>query len=419
VLLLSNGFGMYQCIKSVFRNIGALLFVVMLVSPSFVQSAGTSFTASGSFTVPAGVTQIFVTGSGYGGRGADVDGSPYFADGRVYSGGGGGSAGSVLNQSISVTPGSTYPVTISYAGGTVFGSFLTLTNGQDASQQFGGNGGTPNGQKGGDGESVLPASVPPPGRYAVVGSQGGSSLISLGGTGGSYGYSVMGECFVDVSSMGVNGSGGGGGTFCYEDGRGYGGAGANGGEAFLDLTWVNPTTGNINVSANNASASWTLSGPTTLTGSGLAQSYTAVPTGNYTLTWNPVAGYSTPVSQSLTLTANNTVTFAPGNYTATPGYMSGATLTAVPNACGSIKVSVTGMTSGPQWYINMTDNGAPAGNPTGTTASFSGDFSASPGSSHQYRVTISNNFGDSRVLGPVIATGPVACIGPSVNLFFQ
>ncbi len=74
--------------------------------------------------------------------------------------------------------------------------------------------------------------------------------------------------------------------------------------------------GTISVSSNLAGASWTINEPQTITGSGATQTSTSQPAGTYTITWNTVAGYTTPISQSLTLTVGNTILFE-GNYIAT------------------------------------------------------------------------------------------------------
>jgi uncharacterized protein (TIGR02145 family) len=73
------------------------------------------------------------------------------------------------------------------------------------------------------------------------------------------------------------------------------------------------STGTISVSSNVAS-SWTITGPETITGTGVLQSLVSKPTGIYTIIWNDVPGYVTPATQSLTLTQGGSISFA-GNYT--------------------------------------------------------------------------------------------------------
>jgi len=74
--------------------------------------------------------------------------------------------------------------------------------------------------------------------------------------------------------------------------------------------------GNINVSSN-IPASWTITGPATITGSGTSQSSLSKPTGTYTITWGAVAGYTKPVTQNLALADGGTINFR-GTYVAIP-----------------------------------------------------------------------------------------------------
>ena len=75
------------------------------------------------------------------------------------------------------------------------------------------------------------------------------------------------------------------------------------------------SSGTITVTSTDSSASWTITGPATLTGTGLSATYTAQPTGAYTITWGAVSGYTAPASQSFTLTPGGTISFN-GTYTA-------------------------------------------------------------------------------------------------------
>ena len=81
----------------------------------------------------------------------------------------------------------------------------------------------------------------------------------------------------------------------------------------IPFTVVSPS-GTINVSSS-ISSSWTITGPVTIPGSGTSQSSPSQPAGAYTITWNPVAGHTTPPSQSLTLISGGMITFS-GTYTA-------------------------------------------------------------------------------------------------------
>lgn len=89
-----------------------------------------------------------------------------------------------------------------------------------------------------------------------------------------------------------------------------------GGVAPINIPFtVVPYTGYIMVNSNISGAGWTITGPTTLSGSGSALSYSSLPSGSYTITWNAVAGYTKPATQTLTLVAPSTIYFS-GTYVA-------------------------------------------------------------------------------------------------------
>lgn len=179
-----------------------------------------TFTASGSWTCPEGVTTVYIDACGGGGGGA------YSSPGAT-GGGGGGGAAAVIGTSISVTPGVTYTVTIGgpgaagtpssvngVAGGaTSFGSLLVLNGGggglssagAGAGGGTGGNAGTAGALNGG----------------VSFGGSGGGCVLGNGGAGGS------GAMFGTIP--GQYGGGGGGGA--------NGGSGARGAYGILKLRW--------------------------------------------------------------------------------------------------------------------------------------------------------------------------------------
>ena len=71
----------------------------------------------------------------------------------------------------------------------------------------------------------------------------------------------------------------------------------------------NKAYGTINVTSN-ISATWTITGPVTIPGSGTSQSSASQPTGAYTIIWGDVAGYTKPASESLGLTPGGVITFS-------------------------------------------------------------------------------------------------------------
>lgn len=92
----------------------------------------------------------------------------------------------------------------------------------------------------------------------------------------------------------------------------------NGGMASMDylmfLPMTTPVTGTINVTTNLPSATFTITGPTTYTGSGTSFNEPNAPAGKYVLHFNSVLGYITPPDQTQILIAGSTLTFDPGVY---------------------------------------------------------------------------------------------------------
>lgn len=314
-----------------------------------VSLAGTqTFYSNGTFTVPAGVTSVTVSMSG--------------------GGGGGGGASAVAEN----------------GGPTYFGSFLTALGGLKSNQQglrvapyvtSGGAAGGIGGSAGGNGGTTLPSGS---------GGQGGAGGNSLFGVGGD-GDASNGVSWIRSASGGSGyGSGGGGGGWYAGGGGGaqafnsvpvavvseqtipvtvgtggVGGvelppisvlSGGSGAPGFVSVSYsCSPgyvesglncilSTGTVNVSSSIPS-SWTITGPATITGSGFSQSSPSQPVGTYTITWNPVSGYTTPSSQSLTLTSGGTITFN-GTYTA----LASCTVTAISNC--SLPATSSGSSAG-------------------------------------------------------------------------
>lgn len=238
------------------------LYEISVAGPDAVKSAlghlGISvrgiqtFTSSGSFTVPDGVTTLYLSGCAGGGGGGGGGGNP--TTGSSGGGGGGGGAGNIaINQSVTVVPGQTYTVTIGArgnggansgssssdgkngtAGGTTsFGSLLTLSGGGAGlggvsggnPSPGGGFGGAPGGSDGGDGNFTTAVAtgnggVGASGPFGVNGGRGRS------GTPGRSGYAATGY-----------GTGGGGGGGSYGPGGGIGAAGGNGSPGILIVRW--------------------------------------------------------------------------------------------------------------------------------------------------------------------------------------
>ena len=184
-----------------------LAFKLPGLRPGFAAIAG--FTASGSFTVPGGVTRAPATVLGGGGAGGTHSSAP---------GGGGGAGGQAVKVVTGLVPGQVVSVTVG-AGGAA-----------SASPGFGGNGGT----------SSFGAFVSATGGLGGMGgSSGAVSAGASGGTGVGGDVNFPGAYGTDaVNTAGKGGDGGGPGAGRGSTGTitppatpGYGGGGGGGGSA--------------------------------------------------------------------------------------------------------------------------------------------------------------------------------------------
>ena len=245
----------------------------MLLSSSISASiATTTFTSSGTYTVPIGVTALILEGcGGGGGGGGGCTGDTTTANYPPSGGGGGGSQ--VTTKIVSVTAGGSYTVTIGSGGaGGVAGAngnagadttFDTLATFDGAS---GGVGGvatsssftvTPGGCPSRHVSSHAQSSKTPTSTHFVPACEMGSggpgknnntmTTSGYSGVGSGHGYAggAAGTKGTDSGSYNGGGPGGGGGAGAY----GAGGAGANGGNANSGGTGSNGSAGS-NAAAN-------------------------------------------------------------------------------------------------------------------------------------------------------------------------
>lgn len=221
---------------------------------ALVSLQSVTFTANGTWVVPAGITRVLVSGCGAGGGG----GGGYYGAGLinvVAPGGGGGGAGTYDERSMAVTPGETLTVTVGVggaggAGGTgvtspaagFAGSASVVTRGAGGSLKFNGGGGgcsvtsataaaTPICVPGGRGKSQGQQGITVAATSALPCSYGnggyGGSIGALGSTAsnGSESASALSVySFPGVAGvMGTSAAGGGGSWY----GGGAGGGGAS------------------------------------------------------------------------------------------------------------------------------------------------------------------------------------------------
>lgn len=179
----------------------------------------TAITATGTYTVPSGVSSIRVYAVGKGGAGG------YYRDTNCNASGGGG--GGMAYGDIAVTAGQTVDITISAGVATVAiggTTYLTANPGGNGT----GNTGSTASAGGTGGTASKHASVTNGGAYS--GGAGGSTTSSYQAAGGGSSGSPLGAGYASNHSGGGAGWGGTSGTG--PSGSGGGGAGGAGGGVF-------------------------------------------------------------------------------------------------------------------------------------------------------------------------------------------
>ena len=183
--------------KDVNSNVSDREFTITVLAPVI-----TSFTSSGTFSVPSGVTSVDVLVVGGGGSGGK---SP------TNGGGGGGAGGLIYRPGFPVTPGGTITVTVGDGGArhSGFPSTDSTKNGQNSvfgtlTAQGGGSGAAHGyaGLSGGSGGGA--------GRDSNGAAGGQGTQPSQPGESGNYGFGNPGA--IDGSSTGSSTGGGGGGA---------------------------------------------------------------------------------------------------------------------------------------------------------------------------------------------------------------
>ena len=212
-----------------------------------LSSRKAEFTSNGTFTVPPGVTTIFVTAVGGGGGGG---GGNQLASSTQGGGGGGGFAGNyVIKQDLSVSPADSLSISIGAGGaggaGTttlasasngVAGGATTITDTSTSTPLL-----TLAGGLSGSGATlyntnyVYGGSGANPGIAAAGISASGtvSGVVGIGGAGQNSIFAPAGPGAPDGGSNGVSGSFGSGGG----GGGGFGNNGGNGGNGYVLIEW--------------------------------------------------------------------------------------------------------------------------------------------------------------------------------------
>lgn len=353
-----------------YKAIGILL---LLLSLPFIGSAQRqTFTSSGTFSVPAGVTSVYVECWGAGGGGSNVS--------RTVGGGGGG--GAYAAGWVPVVPGNVYNVVVGTGGtsgvngtsstfnGTTIvaaGGSSALTNGSAAGQggtitasvgttkYAGGNGAAGAGSNAGGGGGG--AGSLGNGNNAL-GATGGAARANNGGAGGAGRSGTRGN-----GTAGSIYGGGGGGAYSTRARSRTGGAGANG---LVAVSWTCPV---FNISSVSSA---TVVCPGSAAGITLTGTTASLPVGVYTITYNLGApNAATGLTATAAVTTAGTATFS----------------TAALINTGTTTITVTRISSGTVCANNIT---------SGNTAA----------------ITVSS-------VGPAISVQPVsqsACTGSGVTL---
>jgi hypothetical protein len=185
------------------------------------------FTVSGTWTAPAGCTTIWLDGCAQGaGGGGCITGA-----GATAGGGGGGQ--SIVGSRYTVTPGTSYAVTLANSGGSggignnagangslaQFGGLITLSGGVGGSGSTGGTfvaggaGGGAGASAGGGGSNITgPTSIGGTGGSSHWGAGGAGQIGTLNGLGGS-GYGAGGAGAVTATGSSQTGGAGSAGFF--------------------------------------------------------------------------------------------------------------------------------------------------------------------------------------------------------------
>ncbi len=214
-----------------------------IIAMNLSMGQSQTFTSSGTFTVPPGVTSIIVECWGSGGAGGGTTSN------RA-KGGGGGAGGAYAKKTLSVTPGTVYTVTVGgITAGTTsagakgdpswFGSTTTVY------AEGGAGGAAPNGGTVAGGTGSASGSI---GDVVYAGGNGanGTSDQSGGGGGGAGSSGAGGNASGTTAGTGATLNGGNGGTGLLSSG-GNGNPGSNyggGGSGAFVNNWTDRTGGN-------------------------------------------------------------------------------------------------------------------------------------------------------------------------------
>lgn len=316
----------YLKLKCLLLNISLSIGFLFISSNLFSQTSDV-FNASGSWVCPAGVFSIKVESWGGGGAGGGVSGS------NAKSGGGGGGGAYTIVNSVAVSPGTTYNITVGLGntgstgngadgGNTFFNASTALANGGSgggANDGAGGAGGTGT-FKGGNGYNGSGSNPGGGGGSGGTSSNGnsatnrnGASAVTGGGAGGD------GPSSANDGSDGNSPGGGGGGARKTKNGGNK--SGGNGADGKLIISYTALTYKSQIISMSYGSSTWCAGAKRTVTvvikNIGTATWTDASPDINIGLKWNADGDYGGAPSYITRQNAGNLAPGATGTYTFT------------------------------------------------------------------------------------------------------
>lgn len=318
---LKNPLNLRRCLA-----LGPVLIMLVLSTLTYGQSQ--TFTSTGTFTIPAGVTSVLVECWGGGGSGGGNSSN-------ISRGGGGGAGGAYAKKVVPVISGTVYTVTVAATKAGIIGAgsqgnpswFDTKST---VYAEGGAGGAAPNGGTASAGTGSAANSI---GDVVYAGGSGSTGTTSQGGAGGggagstgagrnasattSGGGTVIGGgnggAGTTVEKDGTNGStmgGGGGGALIPDATNHYGGNGAAGQVIVTWITLSASSSASIVCSGSNLTLSASVT-PDSYSATLLSENLNAA-TNNWTKINNSTGG--TPANAAWTLRADGY------NYTSTSSF---------------------------------------------------------------------------------------------------
>jgi hypothetical protein len=414
--------------KSLFRISPLILSLILFsfISVNSYSQTTVTFTSSGTWTCPAGVTSATIECWGAGGAGGSRT-----TIGRA----GGGGGGAYASSTVTVVPSTVYNIVVGTGGSAGGNGGNSSFNG--TSVVAAGGSGVPNNTNAGATGGTVAAST---GTTRYAGGNGGTSGASGGGGGGGAGSTgVGGNGGVGTGGTGTANNGGNGGAGAPNVGNGspgnnYGGGGGgcrgkrtggSGANGYVTITYTIPActsptlytvggggsecTGgsgfNITLSGSQSGVTYQLyrdgspvGGTTAGTGSGLSWGPFTT-SGTYTVQTTTAGGYCATTMTGnavITIMTSPSITGQPTNQSATPS--TSATFTVTASGGG---LSYQWQEDSGSGFSNITDGGVYSG---ATTASLLITNPPVGMDSYQYRCVVTNSCGSATSNGNATLT---------------